>query len=163
MAVQEIPIDLVTASSDGPIKSVNGQLVVDSTTTTTEFTGNFDDVQGVLVLNIPNLGTLRISGFPTTTAVGVGQTGNTGASGRDGVDGTLGADGQRGADGCVGSQGQRGEVGKTGSRGQQGEQGQRGPTGEKGPTGADGVIKVYMQADEPVDAGIVPGSVWIKT
>ena len=164
MSTQELPLDLIQAAADGPIKSVNGQLVVDtSTSSTTDFTGSFDDVQGVLTLTIPNLGALRISGFPTTTAVGQGQKGDTGASGRDGVDGTLGADGQRGADGCVGPQGSQGTQGKTGARGQQGEQGQLGPTGATGPTGADGVIKVFMQVDPPDGYGVSPGAIWIKT
>ena len=136
MAVQEIPLDLIQATSDGPVKSINGELVVDSSSSSTAtYAGSFDDVQGVLTLTVPNLGTLRISGFPTTTAVGVGTKGDTGDSGRDGVDGTLGADGQRGADGCVGPMGSRGDVGKTGARGQQGEQGSIGPTGPRGPTG----------------------------
>ena len=157
----EIPLDLVKAETDGPVQSVNGQLVVESnSTSTTTFAGSFDDVQGVLTLTIPNLGALRITGFPTTTAVGVGDKGDTGAAGRDGVDGTLGSDGQRGADGCVGPQGGRGEQGKTGARGQQGEQGQIGPTGATGPTGEPGVVKIYMQADEPLNAN--PGEIWIK-
>ena len=163
MAVQEIPLDLIQANSDGPVKSVNGELVVDSgSSSTATYAGSFDDVQGVLTLTVPNLGTLRISGFPTTAAVGIGTKGDTGESGRDGVDGTLGADGQRGADGCVGPMGSRGDTGKTGARGQQGEQGQRGPTGATGPTGADGVIKVFMQADPPDGFGVVPGSIWIR-
>ncbi len=158
----EIPIDMISAEADGSVESVNGQLTVNSGTDTTTYTGSFDDVQGVLTITIPKIGTLQITGFPTTTGVGQGTKGDAGVAGRDGVDGTLGADGQRGADGCIGPQGSRGDAGKTGARGQQGQQGELGPTGATGATGATGVMQIYMQADMPEGSEILPGAIWVK-
>ena len=162
MSTVQLPIELITAEADGDVIAEGGQVKVDTTSADTELSASFDNVQGILTLTIPKLGTVRAGGFPTSSDVGLGTKGDSGSGGRDGVDGTVGIDGQRGADGCIGPQGQRGEGGKQGIRGQQGQKGYAGNQGIKGDQGDAGKFSVFIQSTEPVGEQVIAGSIWIK-
>ena len=162
MSINKLPIELIEAETDGDVVSENGQVQVDNSTADADLSAEFDNVQGILTITIPKLGTVRVPGFPTSSDVGQGTKGDTGTSGRDGVDGVNGTDGQRGADGCIGAQGQRGEAGKQGIRGQQGAQGIQGNTGLQGDKGDPGQFAVFIQSTEPTGEAVVAGSIWIK-
>lgn len=161
--VQKVDIDLISADSSGQVVSEGGALavkVIDDDT----LSGNFDRLSGTLVLNIPNIGKLQITGFTTTNDIGLGPRGEGGEDGRDGIDGLSGSDGGRGADGCIGPRGNEGLPGKVGVRGPRGAIGPTGNTGATGPAGKDGVVAVFVQATDPAldRPDILPGTIWVK-
>lgn len=158
--MNKIPVNLIEADKEGDIVSKNGQLMVEqSPANITELAGSYDSIQGVLTIEIPNIGKLQIGGLPTMNS-SVSVTTVHGTAGRDGVDGTFAVDGERGPDGCIGQQGMEGEQGRQGYRGQQGRQGQQGVEGNKGEKGDDGSMKIYFQATDPGAVG--PGSIWVR-
>lgn len=161
--VQKVDIDLISADSSGQVVSEGGALTVQAVDDAT-LSGNFDRLSGTLVLNIPNVGKLTVTGFTTTNDIGLGPRGDSGEDGRDGVDGLSGSDGGRGADGCIGPRGNEGLPGKVGVRGPRGAIGPTGNTGATGPAGKDGVVAVFIQATDPsLDRpDIAPGSIWVK-
>lgn len=160
--VQKVDLDLISSDTSGQVVSENGALsvkVLDDDT----LSGNYDRLSGVLVLNIPNVGKLSISGFTTVNDIGLGPIGEGGEDGRDGLDGLSGSDGGRGADGCPGARGNDGTPGKQGVRGSRGSIGPTGNTGPTGPAGADGVMAVFIQSTDPsLDRELAPGTIWIK-
>lgn len=158
--MNKIPVNLIEASVDGDVVSKNGQVFVEQAPSAiTELAGSFDSLQGVLTLEIPNIGKLQIAGLPTVNS-SINVSTERGASGRDGLDGTFAVDGERGPDGCIGQQGMQGEQGRQGYRGQQGRQGMQGVEGSKGDTGDAGSMKIYFQAADPGAVGA--GSIWVR-
>lgn len=161
--VQKVDIDLISADSSGQVVSEGGALAV-KTIEDDSLSGNFDRLSGTLVLNIPNVGKLQITGFTTVNDIGLGPRGEEGEDGRDGIDGLSGSDGGRGADGCIGPRGNEGLPGKVGVRGPRGAIGPTGNTGNTGPAGKDGVMAVFIQATDPAldRPDILPGTIWVR-
>lgn len=160
--VQKVDIDLISADSSGQVVSEGGALAVKVIEDDT-LSGNFDRSSGTLVLNIPNIGKLQITGFTTTNDIGLGPRGEGGEDGRDGIDGLSGSDGGRGADGCIGPRGNEGLPGKVGVRGPRGAIGPTGNTGATGPAGKDGVVGIFIQQTDPaLDRQIEPGTIWVR-
>lgn len=163
--MQQINIKQVTADSQGNVVSKERGLEVETSPAGgTELSGSFDTNSGQLVLNIPTIGKLTVTGFPTIHDVGYGPAGVPGQAGRDGVDGLLGADGLRGSDGCPGARGLPGRVGVQGPDGRRGERGATGATGAPGPRGEPGKVTVWVQETDPrIDNPNIPeGSIWVK-
>lgn len=161
--VQKVDIDLIKADSSGQVISEGGALSV-KTVEDNSLSGNFDRLSGTLVINIPNVGKLQVSGFTTVNDIGLGPRGEEGEDGRDGIDGLSGSDGGRGADGCLGPRGNEGLPGKVGVRGPRGAIGPTGNTGNTGPAGKDGVVAVFIQNSDPAldRPDILPGSIWVR-
>ena len=104
--------------------------------------GSFDTESGNLSLIMSDDSRITISGFMTSSNMGIGPTGPTGPQGKQGMNGVNGKDGKRGAEGCRGPKGDKGikgDRGATGPTGPEGATGPSGPPGEVGPTGPAGV------------------------
>lgn len=161
--VEKVDLSLIKVDGSGEVSAENGGLVVKEVSDDT-LNGNFDRLSGTLVLNIPNIGKVSISGFTTPNDIGLGPIGPDGEDGRDGIDGTPGSDGGRGADGCPGARGNDGLSGKQGVRGNRGNVGPTGNTGATGPAGKDGVVAVFIQQTDPAldRDDIEPGTIWVR-
>jgi hypothetical protein len=122
--------------------------------------GQFDDSTGTLVMLLGDGSTLSISGFITPNSIGVGVTGPTGPKGDPGADGLIGEPGPQGPQGCQGPPGIPGRTGAPGIPGAVGDRGPIGPTGPTGPAGLDGVVKIYIQAEDPGSVGA--GALWVR-
>lgn len=149
-------------NTTGDVRSSGRSLVVETVpdTQATEFSGNFDNTNGVMELQIPGFDVLRISGFMTQSDVGLGKEGPQGNSGTPGINGVIGEHGLRGQRGCQGPQGAQGERGVRGPAGKQGEQGSQGPEGQEGLPGVDGRVQIYISDEDPGPVGA--GAIWIK-
>lgn len=104
--------------------------------------GIFDTEAGTLSLVMSDDSRITVSGFMTSSNMGIGPTGPTGPQGKQGTNGVNGKDGKRGAEGCRGPKGDRGikgDRGATGPTGPSGDTGPTGPAGDTGPTGPAGV------------------------
>lgn len=160
--VQKVDIDLIKSDSSGQVISEGGALSI-KTIEDDSLSGNFDRLSGTLVINIPNVGKLQVSGFTTVNDIGLGPRGEEGEDGRDGIDGLSGSDGGRGADGCIGPRGNEGLPGKVGVRGPRGAIGPTGNTGNTGPAGKDGVMAVFIQQNDPaLERELEPGTIWVR-
>ncbi|QYW03415.1 hypothetical protein pEaSNUABM14_00114 [Erwinia phage pEa_SNUABM_14] len=161
--VEKVDISLLKTNASGKVVATQGGVSVDVAEDETTLQGAFDQLTGVLSINIPSIGKLAISGLPTIYSIGYGPEGGVGASGRDGIDGLMGSDGKRGTDGCVGP---RGIDGLPGKQGYVGIRGPAGPTGATGPTGAPGnpgVVAVFVQDTDPAQDQEVPaGAIWVR-
>lgn len=161
--VEKVDISLLKTNASGPVVANQGGLTVDTSEDDSVLSGAFDQQTGVFALNIPNIGKIQISGFPTIHSIGYGPEGPEGESGRDGIDGLMGTDGRRGTDGCPGP---RGSDGLQGKQGWVGNRGPAGPTGATGPTGAPGnpgVVQVWVQDQDPaIDNEVAPGGIWVR-
>lgn len=146
----------------GSVVSTSGSLSVESPNvdSTVELFGKFDSNEGKLMLSIPGLGVMSISGFLSSHDIGYGESGKTGKMGSIGKSGTIGSFGSRGEIGARGLAGQLGEEGQLGMTGEDGEKGTTGATGPAGATGPKGIIPMYMQVDQPENLTL--GTIWVK-
>lgn len=160
--VEKVNLDLIKANSDGSVVSEQKGLVIKEGSTDT-LNGSFDRTNGQLSINIPNVGSLLISGLPTINDIGYGPSGATGKDGADGINGLMGKDGLRGVDGCSGARGSEGVQGKQGVVGPRGKVGPTGATGPTGAAGAPGAVEIYVQATDPAaDREVGVGAIWVK-
>jgi len=161
--MQKVNISLLQTDAVGPVVATDGGVTVDVTQDDSTLYGAFDQQNGILSINIPNIGKLAISGLPTIYNIGFGPEGGPGTDGRDGIDGLSGRDGRRGSDGCPGP---RGLDGNTGRQGYVGVRGPAGPTGATGATGRDGSpgrVEIYIQDTDPsIDNDVSPGALWVR-
>lgn len=159
--MQKIPLDSIQGNEDGPLVSESGaiqaQLIEGAVT---ELAASFDPVAGVFTLALPGYGTVRASGFLTTSSIGSGPEGQPGARGASGIDGLTPRDGRRGPDGCIGQDGPEGQPGKEGPRGREGQPGETGPEGRVGERGEDGGVKIFYQSEDPGAVGA--GAFWVR-
>lgn len=161
--VEKVDISLIKANASGPVVATQGGINVDTSEDDSQLTGSFDQLTGLLAINIPNIGKLQISGLPTIHSIGYGPAGGVGPSGRDGIDGLMGNDGRRGTDGCPGPRGNDGLQGKQGWVGNRGPAGPTGPTGPTGAPGNPGVVAVFVQDTDPaIEQEIPPGAIWVR-
>lgn len=153
------------AMLDAPNAQVDQKVVYDGqrlvTRDLTSLSGNstvtgcvYDPETGVLNIEqtdeFNNTSVISVSGFATTSNIGVGPTGPTGPRGAQGDPGRNGKDGRPGIAGCVGPKGDAGQIGPTGPVGPTGPTGLSGPTGPTGPAGPAG--GAGRDAPEPVFA-----------
>lgn len=131
-----------------------------ATTGKTIVSGQFDDATGTINFLMGDGSVLSISGFITSNSIGQGPTGPTGPKGDPGADGLIGEPGPQGPQGCQGPPGIPGRTGAPGIPGAVGERGPIGPTGPQGPAGLDGVVKIFIQAEDPGSVGA--GSLWVR-
>lgn len=159
--MQEIPVEMLKAGTDGQLQAESGGVVIVPTEQQiTEPTGRFDPLTGQLTISLPNIGSFTVTGLPRTSDMGSGPAGADGSRGRDGIPGLNPRDGQRGGDGCIGADGAEGLPGKDGPRGREGDPGGPGPEGLQGEPGKDGKFAVYMQSTDPGPVGA--GAIWIR-
>lgn len=157
-----IPLSLIKPNvSSGEVVAQGQSLAVEQRDADiNEFNGVYDNVSGVLTLNIPGYGKINISGFPTRFSVGTGMRGEPGREGSPGINGVLGGEGLQGPRGCRGPQGPQGKPGVRGPRGVVGPPGPRGATGPQGIRGQDGRVQIFIQSEDPGPVGA--GSLWIR-
>lgn len=161
--VTKVDISLLQTNASGPVVATQGGVSVDTSEDDSTLNGAFDQLNGVLAINIPTIGKLQIAGLPTIHSIGYGPEGGVGASGRDGIDGLMGSDGRRGTDGCPGPRGSDGLPGKQGYVGLRGPAGPTGPTGATGAAGNPGVLQVFVQDDDPsIDNEVFAGAIWVR-
>lgn len=163
MSITKVPVNMLSAGGkQGNLEADGIELSVTPKTEVELLDGasHFDNIKGILTLEIPNVGTVKVGGFMTQSDVGEGREGRAGTKGRSGIDGTLGQEGDQGSDGCIGPSGKEGRPGERGPVGNKGEPGSEGPTGAKGDEGEQGRIAVYIQAADPGPVGA--GALWIK-
>lgn len=164
--VQKIDISQVTAQSSGALNVTELGVVVEKPIEDIEhLSGQFDASSGSLTLEIPGIGSLRVTGFPNANDLGQGSAGIQGKEGRSGIDGLSGSNGRRGADGCEGPRGQDGPPGRQGPRGLVGPIGATGPTGPTGRDGEDGKMAIYISEEDPIIAHgmtLPVGAIWVK-
>lgn len=122
--------------------------------------GFYDSTQGILTLEIPTIGKINVTGFPTKSDVGVGRQGPSGRDGSAGIDGLIGEAGTKGSLGCRGPEGPQGRQGERGPRGLVGPQGQQGIQGIQGNDGKDGRVLIFIQSEQPGAVGA--GALWIR-
>lgn len=126
----------------------------------TEFSGHYDQILGILTLNIPGHKPVQFRGFLTNRDLREGRQGRPGESGSNGINGLDGNDGEQGHRGCLGPEGPRGRPGERGPRGQRGPKGTKGSKGEEGDRGKPGELMVFIQAEDPGPIGA--GGIWVK-
>lgn len=161
--VEKVDIALLKTNASGPVKATQGGVTVDTEEDYSTLSGSFDQLTGVLALNIPTIGKIQIAGLPTIHSIGYGPSGDVGPSGRDGLDGLMGGDGRRGTDGCPGPRGSDGLQGKQGYVGNRGPAGPTGPTGPTGSPGNPGKVMVFVQDTDPaIDNEISAGAIWVR-
>jgi len=146
----------------GDLTSSSSKLNIETNVTdsATELYGKFDSNEGKLLLSIPGIGVMSISGFLSSHDIGYGETGKTGVMGSIGNAGNIGNLGEAGLIGFRGLAGQFGEEGQLGETGEDGNKGYTGSTGPTGATGDNGVIPMYMQVDQPENLAV--GTIWVK-
>ena len=161
--VEKVDITLLKTNASGPVVATQGGVSVDTSEDDSTLNGSFDQLTGVIALNIPTIGKLLISGLPTIHSIGYGPAGGVGPSGRDGLDGLMGGDGKRGTDGCPGPRGSDGLQGKQGYVGWRGPAGPTGPIGPTGAPGNPGRVMVFVQDTDPaVDNEVEAGAIWVR-
>lgn len=160
-AITRAPLEMLKGKGSGQVVSSGRSLRVEQgqSVENLKYEGHYESASGTLTLSIPDMGTLRISGFLTPSAI-PSVPRQIGEKGRDGIDGTMGLDGRTGDTGCRGPEGPRGITGARGPRGHQGEQGVTGATGATGERGTDGRILVFVQDTDPGPVGAF--AFWIK-
>lgn len=124
----------------------------------TSLDGVYDSVNGILTIDIPNVGRVSIGGFSTSNS-STNISSIPGSDGRNGIDGLLGRDGLTGQRGCRGPQGKPGRPGVRGPRGLDGPPGPTGATGQRGLKGEDGRVQIFIQSDDPGAVGA--GGLWV--
>lgn len=145
MALTRVPLSMVDAGQNAnpdEVVAFNGQTLtmesLDQALSDVYVSGGtFDAEIGVLTLSRTDGSLLQVSGFMTSSNIGVGPTGPRGPAGDPGKAGRNGRDGLPGAQGCQGAKGDYGPIGPTGPTGPIGP---IGPTGVQGPTGPVGPI-----------------------
>ncbi len=165
MSLTKPPIDMLSArGKPGTDVQFDGAKVY--LTETPESTGagvlgiTYDDSQGQLSILLDSGHIIAVSGFLTSSSIGVGPTGPTGPTGPGGINGTIGGPGPQGPQGCMGPPGPPGRQGSPGLPGAVGERGPLGPTGPTGPQGDPGLLAVYIQVEDPGAVGA--GSLWVR-
>lgn len=160
--ITHVPLTLIRPSSvAGNVVAQGNSLGIDpAPEAITNLQGYFDATQGILTLDLPTIGRLNISGFPTSSDVGVGRQGPSGRDGTAGVDGLIGEAGTKGTQGCRGPEGPQGRQGERGPRGLVGARGEQGIQGPQGNDGRDGRVLIFIQSEEPGAVGA--GAIWIR-
>lgn len=164
MALTRTPIEMIEAQgAPGTDVQFDGKelfLADQQQTLVTVTGGNFDSVAGVLTITLSNGQELDVPGFLTQGDIGEAAQGPQGPAGPAGSDGLVGVQGTQGPQGCEGPPGPPGRTGSPGVQGLQGPQGPEGPAGPQGEKGEDGIVKMYIQAEDPGAVGA--GAVWVR-
>ena len=164
MSLTRTPIDLIEATgAPGTDVQFDGKnlFLADPEQTQVSLAGaSYDNINGVLTIQLSNGDEIQVPGFLTTGSIGDAVQGLQGPVGPSGADGLVGVAGPQGPQGCQGPPGPAGRTGSPGVQGIQGPTGPEGPQGEKGDTGDDGVVQMYIQAEDPGAVGA--GAVWVR-